>query len=84
MRGDGICNDEINDEQCSYDHGDCCLSDMNTYNCQECLCSTNGVITSLGYPHFYKKNSDLTWFIQLSLGQFIHIDFVTVEIQDSP
>ena len=24
--GDGICNDEMNNANCSYDHGDCCLS----------------------------------------------------------
>ena len=35
---DGYCNDESNIPECNYDHGDCCLSNVNTGHCSECTC----------------------------------------------
>ena len=35
---DGICNDETNNEECDYDGGDCCSSNINTELCFECIC----------------------------------------------
>ena len=80
--GDGFCNDETNNNYCNYDHGDCCLSDLNSDYCLECLCSANGIITSPGFPQNYDINMDWTWLIQVSLGQYIRIDFQSFDLQD--
>ena len=80
--GDGICNDETNNAECSYDQGDCCLTNANTDYCSECLCSINGVITSPGFPHKYNNNLELTWLIQLPLGNYIKIDFLSFDLED--
>ena len=36
--GDGYCHDELNNEDCSYDGGDCCGTNVNTNYCTECTC----------------------------------------------
>ena len=79
--GDGYCNDETNNAACDYDHGECCLSNMNTDYCSNCSCSSNGVITSPGFPGNYDGNLDITWLIQLPLGQFIKIIFISFDVE---
>ena len=37
--GDDYCDDENNNELCSYDGGDCCGENVNTFYCIECLCN---------------------------------------------
>ena len=34
----GICEDDVNVEQCEFDGGDCCNPDSNIYFCNDCLC----------------------------------------------
>ena len=36
--GNGKCNDETNNEGCSYDGGDCCGPNVDTQYCTECIC----------------------------------------------
>ena len=36
--GDGYCDDENNNEGCTFDGGDCCLDVVNADYCTECLC----------------------------------------------
>ena len=36
--GNGICQDELNNEGCSYDGGDCCGPNVVTTYCIECIC----------------------------------------------
>ena len=36
--GDGYCNDETNNPDCSFDGGDCCGPCINTEFCSECQC----------------------------------------------
>ena len=36
--GDGYCDDETNNEECSYDGNDCCGPNVNTNWCTECIC----------------------------------------------
>ena len=36
--GDGWCDDETNNEGCDFDGGDCCLDEIYTDYCLECLC----------------------------------------------
>ena len=36
--GDGFCDDENNNADCNYDGGDCCLLDVNSEHCSECVC----------------------------------------------
>ena len=36
--GDGYCRDELNNEGCSYDGGDCCGPNVDTTYCIECIC----------------------------------------------
>ncbi len=41
----GICNEELNTEECEYDGGDCCLEEANCDNCKGagCLCHETGL-----------------------------------------
>ena len=36
--GDNSCDDENNNQECNYDSGDCCGSNVNTDWCTECIC----------------------------------------------
>ena len=36
--GDGFCHDEMNNNDCNFDGGDCCLLNMNSGHCSDCLC----------------------------------------------
>lgn len=36
--GNGICNDQVNTLDCSFDGNDCCLQVINNLECTECLC----------------------------------------------
>ena len=38
LLGDGYCHDELNNLDCDYDGGDCCLSSLNTEHCSDCAC----------------------------------------------
>ena len=38
LHGDGYCHDELNNLECTYDGGDCCLSSPNTDYCSDCSC----------------------------------------------
>ena len=55
--GDGFCDDITNTIECDYDGGDCCMSDINTQYCEECLCHSS---TSTPPLHC---NSTLAWMI---------------------
>ena len=37
-KGDGYCEDDLNNENCEYDGGDCCLENVNTEFCIDCEC----------------------------------------------
>ena len=80
MVGDGICNDETNNFECNYDGGDCCVN-INTDSCSDCNCLGSGVITSPGFPGNYDNNLDLTWLIQVQLGQMIEITFLSFDLE---
>ena len=79
--GDGICNDGTNHPECNYDGGDCCLMNVNTDSCSECNCLEGGVITSPGFPGNYDNNLDLTWLIQVEMGQTIGINFLSFDVE---
>ena len=36
--GDGICDDQTNNEDCNYDGGDCCIENPNVDYCNDCEC----------------------------------------------
>ena len=38
MVGNGVCEDETNNQDCNYDGGDCCVVNANTVSCSECVC----------------------------------------------
>lgn len=40
--GDDTCDDNINNEKCYYDHGDCCLNEIDDHKCTECICHEDG------------------------------------------
>ena len=50
--GDGYCDDFMNNKNCDYDGGDCCLSDIKKDYCNECLCleGGNSTNTTTGSP----------------------------------
>ena len=78
---DGICHDETNHLGCNYDGGDCCLMIMDTSSCSECNCRGSGVISSPGFPLNYDNNLDLTWLIQVQMGQSIEINFLSFDVE---
>ena len=78
--GNGFCNDETNIAECNYDGGDCCLINVNTDSCSDCNCLATGVITSPGFPENYDDNLDLSWLIQVQIGQLIDISFIHFEL----
>ncbi len=42
--GDGFCNDELNNENCAYDGGDCCLPEMKSNVCEDCSCKVKAFL----------------------------------------
>ena len=42
--GDGICDDELNNEQCLFDGGDCCLAKIDCSYCAECHCVKTSMV----------------------------------------
>ena len=78
--GDGFCNHETNNLDCNYDGGDCCVN-VNTDFCSECNCIGSGVITSPGFPGYYDNNLDLSWLIQVQVGQTIEINFLSFDVE---
>ena len=78
--GNGFCNDDTNHPGCNYDGGDCCVN-INTDYCSDCNCLGSGVITSPGFPVSYDNNLDLTWLIQVQIGQYISIEFSTFALE---
>ena len=82
MVGDAICNDETNHLGCNYDGGDCCVN-VNTDTCSDCNCLGSGVITSPGFPGLYDHNLDLTWLIQVQMGQKIEKNFLSFNVEAS-
>ena len=78
--GNSLCNDETNNLNCNYDGGDCCVN-VNTYSCSDCHCLGSGVITSPGFPGNYDNNLDLTWLIQVQIGQSIEINFLSFDVE---
>ena len=79
MVGDGICHDEINHLGCNYDDGDCCVN-VNTDSCSDCNCLASGFITSPGFPGNYDNDLDLSWLIQVQIGQLIEISFLHFQL----
>ena len=78
--GDGVCNDETNIGECDYDGGDCCVN-VNTDSCSDCNCLGSGIITSPGFPGNYDNNLNLTWLIQVQMGQTIEIKFLSFDVE---
>ena len=76
----GFCNDETNNFDCNYDGGDCCVN-LNTNYCSDCNCLGGGLITSPGFPGNYGKNLNLTWLIQVPIGQSIEINFLSFDLE---
>jgi hypothetical protein len=79
--GNSLCNDETNNINCNYDGGDCCLMNVNTDSCSDCNCLASGVIISPGFPGNYDNNLDLTWLIQVQMGQTIEINFLSFDVE---
>ena len=77
----GFCNDDTNNPECNYDGGDCCVN-VNTENCSNCTCSGGGFITSPDFPQPYGVYLDLLWLIQVPFGQFIEINFISIDVDE--
>ena len=52
----------------------------NSY-CNKFNCFGSGIITSPGFPGEYDNNLDLTWLIQVQLGQTIEINFLSFDVE---
>ena len=53
--GDGFCHDEMNNGNCNYDGGDCCLLRVNSNHCSDCLCYHQETCEA-GVTHEYLGN----------------------------
>ena len=80
MVGDAICHADTNHLGCNFDGGDCCVK-VNTHSCSDCNCLGSGVITSPGFPGNYDNNLDLTWLIQVQMGQSIETNFLSFDVE---
>ena len=80
--GDGYCDGYVNSHECHYDGGDCCVN-VNTDSCSDCNCLASGVITSPGFAGNYYNNLDLTWLIQVQIGQKIEINFSSFDLEEA-
>ena len=59
IAGDGFCDDAVNDGDCGFDGGDCCLPDIIDDYCSYCICYANQTLSM-----FYtvrKLRSILLW-----------------------
>ena len=74
------CDSGFLGDTCNCKSGDCFLMIVNTDYCYEFNCLENGTITSPGFPGEYDNNLDLTWLIQVLLGQTIEINFQFFDI----
>ena len=66
LLGDGICDDPVNNKQCNFDNGDCCLPETIKINCLICYCQkfldytiTNSITTTTS-PINGPTNSTIT------------------------
>ena len=57
--GDGFCQDEVNNEDCNYDGGDCCNPNPIINLCQDCTCK-NSSISVTGHHRIGTKKV-LSW-----------------------
>ena len=94
--GDGTCSNQgacdVSSGTCDCDSGflgdtcgistcgDCFLI-VNTYYCSEFNCLESGAITSPGFPVEYDNNLNLTWLIQVQMGQAIKINFLSFNLE---
>ena len=44
-KGDGYCDDSLNNQPCGFDGGDCCIENVMTDFCNDCICHENTTIT---------------------------------------
>ena len=51
LKGDGICDDSVNNWQCNFDNGDCCRRNTIKTNCMICFCRTKA-------PEKFDKNDE--------------------------
>ena len=73
------CDSGFLGDTCNCKSGDCMI--VNTGYCSEFNCLESGTITSPGFPGKYDNNLDLTWLIQVQMGQTIKIDFLSFKLE---
>ncbi len=61
--GDGVCTGNLNNEECGFDGGDCCLQASNCKDCygEQCHCHDTGLAncpSSLNILCFFKNHND--------------------------
>ena len=75
------CDSGFLGDTCNCKSADCFLMIVNTGYCSEFNCLESGAITSPGFPGHYGNNLDLTWLIQLKMGQKIEISFLSFALE---
>ena len=51
--GDGFCDDQLNTIDCNFDEGDCCVPNVNTKYCTDCVClGGNGATTKMNGNYY--------------------------------
>ena len=84
MIGDGYCNDEYNTAKENYDGGDCCLPNINTEHCTECVChlkktckTGNHPLVGDGYCNDETNNADCNYDGGDCCGSCVNTDYCT-------
>ena len=59
----GYCEDQLNNEECNFDGGDCCGSNVDMSNCADCICYSQNCdgtleLISDGYCNDENNNED--------------------------
>ena len=87
---DGTCTNQgtcdVSNGTCVCDSGflgDACQPDLTTDYCSDFNCFESGVITSPGFSGDYAHNLDLTWLIQVQIGQRIEINFLSFDLEEA-
>ena len=58
--GNGYCEDEFNKAECDFDGGDCCVPNVNTEYCSECLCLNDECLTCVSIFVSFQNNANVS------------------------
>lgn len=85
MIHDGLCHDICNFKRFDFDGMDCCLQQIETDDCEDCICHLDGTVhfsTGFVCPHFNIGNGFCEDFCNFELRHFDGLDCCQEQIAD--